>query len=121
MPGSSWKLLERLLNNAEAAEEGALSDVNMAVAADVGPAIEGSPTLRLMGYVARESAAVAGAASADIVHGATAAGDLVYAISLAADGVSELWFGPVGIACPNGVSINHLLGTLDIVLFYKTT
>lgn len=116
------KLLARLdesINNVEAGSKAATITALTAVAADVALALAASANLRLLGYAVRESATVAAAASADIRHGGVA-GDLISPVSLAADGVKEQWYGGVGIACPDGVSIDVIAGTLDITLFYST-
>lgn len=98
----------------------ASSDVNTAAAADVDAAIAAQAGLRLVGFAARESAAVAAVATFIIVHGATAAGGaLTIPVELAANGSTFEWFGPDGIAVPDGVSIDVVAGTADVTLFYK--
>ncbi len=95
-------------------------DVNTAIAADVDAAVAASPGLRLIGFACRESAATAAAATFIIVHGATAAGgSSVVPVELTADESTREWFGPEGIAVPNGISIDWIAGTADINLFYK--
>lgn len=95
-------------------------DVNTAIAADVDAAVAAQAGLRLVGFAARESAGVAAVATFIIVHGATgAAGTAVVPVELAADGSTREWFGPDGIACPNGISIDWIAGTVDVHLFYK--
>jgi len=93
-------------------------DINAAVAADVDAAVAAAAGLRLMGWAARETAGAV--ASAKIVHGATgAAGTLVVPIGLAADSCATGWYAPEGIPMANGISIDHLAGSLDITLFYR--
>lgn len=95
-------------------------DVNTAIAADVDAAVAASPGLRLIGFACRESAATAAAATFIIVHGATAAGgSSVVPVELTANESTREWFGPEGIAVPNGISIDWIAGTADINLFYK--
>lgn len=95
-------------------------DVNAAVAADVDAAVAAQAGLRLVGFAARESAGVAAVATFSIVHGATGAGGTsVVPVELKADESTRDWFGPEGIACPNGISIDHVAGTVDVNLFYK--
>lgn len=95
-------------------------DANAAVAADVDAAVAAATGLRLIGFASRESAATAAVASFVIVHGATAAGGTsVVPVELKADESTREWFGPDGIACPNGISIDWIAGTADINLFYK--
>jgi len=98
----------------------ASADVNSAVAADVNAAVAAAAGLRLVGFACRESAAVAAVATFQIIHGATAAGGtVIIPVELGADGSAREWFGPEGIACPNGLSIDWIAGTTDVVLFYK--
>lgn len=95
-------------------------DVNSAIVADVDAAVAAQAGLRLVGFACRESAATAAVATFIIVHGATgAAGTAVVPVELAADGSTREWFGPDGIACPNGISIDWIAGTVDVHLFYK--
>jgi len=95
-------------------------DVNALIVANVDAAVAAAAGLRLMGYSAKESAAVPAAATAVIVHGATGAGGTsVVNLNLALSTSETQWFGPDGIACPNGLSIDWLTGRLDINLFYK--
>lgn len=95
-------------------------DVNDAIAADVDAAVAAAVGLRLMGFASRESAATAAVATYRLVHGATVAGGTtLYPVELSAGESRGEWFGPDGIAVPNGVSIDVIAGTVDVVLFYK--
>jgi len=95
-------------------------NVNTGVAADVNAAVAAVSELRLMGYSAKETAVIPAAASARIVHGATgAAGTAVVNINLTASESKTVWFGPSGIAMPNGISIDWITGQLDIDVYYK--
>lgn len=94
--------------------------VNTAIAADVDAAVAAAAGLRLVGFAARESASTAAAATFIIVHGATAAGTKLIPVELAADQSTRDFFGPDGIACPDGISIDWIAGTVDVNLFYKT-
>ncbi|MCK9622138.1 MAG: hypothetical protein M0R47_16580 [Methylobacter sp.] len=95
-------------------------DVNAAVTANVDAAVAAQAGLRLVGYSAKESAAIPAAATFSIVHGATGAGgaSLVH-VNFAAAGSSTVWFGDDGIDAPNGLSIDWLTGQVDVNLFYK--
>ena len=96
-------------------------DVNLAVAADVEPAVAAAAGLRLVGFAAVESAGVPAAADFVLVHGATVAGGTeVVHVKLVALESKTGWFGPDGIAVPNGISIDRVAGTSDIIIFYKT-
>jgi hypothetical protein len=99
---------------------GALVDSNADVTADVDAAVAASATLRLLGYSVRENKGVAAVYSGAIVHGATGAGGVpVVYLEGAADTSATVWFGDSGIACPDGISIDHVAGEFDITLFYK--
>lgn len=95
-------------------------DVNSAIAADVDLAIAAAAGLRLVGFAARESASTAAVATFIILHGTAADGTAVIPVELKADESTREWFGPEGIAVPNGVSIDWIAGTVDVHLFYKT-
>lgn len=95
-------------------------DVNTGITAVVDAAVAAAAGLRLVGFAARESAATAAAATFILVHGATAAGGTSVApVELAANGSTSEWFGPDGIACPDGISIAGVAGTVDVNIFYK--
>lgn len=95
-------------------------DVNSAVNADVDAAVAAVAGLRLVGFAARESAGTAAVATFIIVHGATGAGGTaVVPVELKADESTREWFGPDGIACPNGISVDWIVGTVDVHLFFK--
>lgn len=95
-------------------------DVNDGITADVDAAVAAVAGLRLMGFACRESAATAAAATFRIMHGATVAGGTVLVpVELAANESTRDWFGPEGIACASGLSIDVIAGTVDVELFYK--
>lgn len=92
-----------------------------AKAADVDAAVAAASGLRLMGVTIRESAGSAAVATFKIVHGAAVSGGSVLVpIELAANASEEMWFGPNGIACASGLSIDRVAGTADIYLYYTT-
>lgn len=98
---------------------GALSVTNAAVAADDNATVAANAGLRLLGFSAAESAGTPAVAEAKIVNGATgAAAGKVVDIGLVASDSKQAWFGPGGIACPLGISIDHVAGTLDITVHY---
>jgi hypothetical protein len=96
---------------------GASIDARAGVAADVPLALPALAEIRLIGYMVEEAAAVAAAAEIRLRHGGVA-GDLLFPIILAADGVKTQWLGSNGVATPNGVSIDHVAGTVNVTLFY---
>lgn len=95
-------------------------DINAALTADADAAVAAHAGLRLLGWIARESAGSPAVATARIVEGATASGGTAFLpIELAANESKSAWYGPDGIAVPDGLSIDHIAGTLDVTLFYK--
>lgn len=97
-------------------------DLNAGLTADADAAVAAATGLRLMGFAARESAGSPAVATFQIVHGATgASGDAIVPVELAANGSTFQWFGPQGIAVADGISIDHVAGTVDVTLFYITT
>ena len=76
----------------------------------------------MMGWSARESHGTAAIATFVIVNGATgaAAGKVAY-VELAANTSTSEWYGPNGIACPLGISIDWIAGLVDVVLHYMDT
>lgn len=92
---------------------------NAATTADVDALVAANASLRLMGYSVRESKSVAAAATVQIVNGATgAAAGKVVTIELALDTSKWAWFGPNGISCPLGISIDWVDGEVDIYVYY---
>jgi len=95
-----------------------LIDDNPAVTADVDAAVAANGALRIYGYSCRESAGSAAAATFRIIHGATgASGAVIETVELSAnESRGELW--EKGIPCPNGISIDHIAGTVDVHIRY---
>ena len=100
--------------------EPVLYDLNAAVAADVDAAVESDAGLVLMGFFASESDGTPAAATVEIVNGEDAsAGDAVIPVELSASQSTREWFGPRGIAFPQGISIDYAAGTFDCTLLYR--
>lgn len=104
--------------------EAAKHDTNAGLTedADNAVAVVANRQLHLMGYSAKESAgspAVATFNIRDSLVGST--GDILIYGELAANGSETVWFGDSGIFIENGISIDHVAGTLSITLFYKVT
>lgn len=91
---------------------------NVAVTADVAGALAAAAGRRLLGFVVEENAAVAAAAEVRLRHGAIG-GDLLFPIILVADATLDRWFGPNGIAIPDGLSIDWVSGSVAISIFYR--
>lgn len=106
-----------------ALNDAALQDVNLALTADADAAVAATTGLRLMGWAAVEDDGTPAAAKANIKHGATGAGGTVMVpIELAASESKGAWYGPQGLDCEtSGLSIDHVAGTISIILFYITT
>ena len=89
--------------------------VNAAIVADVDAGVPASTNLRLMGWNAR--ATVAG--NFKIKNSATgAAGTILATVALALDEHKFAWFGPKGLDASDGLSIDWVVGTHDIELYY---
>lgn len=100
--------------------EPVLYDINAAVAADVDAAVESDAGLVLMGFFASESDGTPAVATFGIVNGEDAsADDAVIPVELSADQSTREWFGPNGIAFPQGISIDHIAGTFDCTILYR--
>ena len=96
-------------------------DVNDGITADVDAAVAAATGLRLMGYACRESDGTPAGATFRIIHGATASGGtVVVPVELAANESKSQWFGPDGIDVASGISIDWIVGTVDVELFHKT-
>lgn len=98
---------------------GALTVYNANVAADDDATVAADAGLRLLGVSISESAGTPAVCEGKVVNGATgtAAGKVV-TFSLAASTSITQWFGPGGIACPLGISIDREAGTFDIAVHY---
>ena len=84
---------------------------------DTDSGIAAAGGLRLRGYTIAEMAS--GTAQVKLHHGTTATGTLLVApIHLAADGHGGWHWGMDGIACPNGIYVERIDGTTELVLYY---
>jgi hypothetical protein len=101
--------------------QGASVDVNEGISADVEPAVAATAGLRLVGWSMRESAGTAAVATFRIMHGADVSGGSgIVTVELAADGSAGDWYGPEGILCTNGITIDRIAGTADVYIYHKT-
>lgn len=89
----------------------ALSDSALAVAASREQVFAASANMRLFGYSFRESGGAA--ATFRIRNGTSAAGTIIRTIVLAANAEQHEWFGPNGILCENGISVERVAGAAD--------
>lgn len=89
------------------------------ITSDQNAAVAANPRLRFCGFAVRENAGTAAAAEFVIKKGATVAGGtILYPVTLAADG-SDAHIIEAGIECPDGISIDHVSGSVDLVLFTR--
>jgi hypothetical protein len=71
-----------------------------------------------MGYSVREGAG--STAQFSIVNGVTGnATPKVVFVALAANAVDGKWYGPDGIVCPLGLSVDVTAGDVDLVIYHK--
>lgn len=96
---------------------GAFAKAHVAIIADQDLTLAAASNLRLLGFAANESAGTAAAATFRILHGSIASGTLVAPVELAGNESKAFWFGD-GVVTPDGVSIDVVAGTVDVVLFY---
>jgi hypothetical protein len=95
-----------------------LQDVRLAVAANVDAAIPATAGLRLMGINIQETLATT--ANFVIKRGATGAGGTVLAsFKFLSTGNYTVSFPSGGLKCDEGVSIQRVGGTCDVILYYK--
>lgn len=89
-----------------------------ATAADV-QGLAAAANLRLMGFSITEAAAAAAAAEVSLRHGTLATDPEIVGVNLVADGSAREFFGPDGVAVPNGVFVDIVSGTAKLTLFWK--
>ena len=95
-------------------------DVSAAVTGDQNATVAASEGLSLVGFAARETAGTAAVATFRIMNGATVAGGTeINPVELNGNESTSDWFGPEGIDASNGLTIDHIAGTFDCMLFYK--
>jgi len=70
--------------------------------------------LRLLGVFVRETAAAV--ATLNIEHGTANSSPIMVPFNLAASATSSHWFGFPGLPCPDGIWIERLTGTTQVVL-----
>jgi hypothetical protein len=71
---------------------------------------------RLMGFSLRDTAG--GVASVLLKHGTGTGDPLIGAASVPANSAHQQWFGPNGIAVPDGVFVDRTAGTSHLVLYW---
>lgn len=89
-----------------------------ATAADV-QGLAAAANLRLMGFSITEAAATAAVAEVSLRHGTAPSDPEIVGVNLAADGSARDFFGPDGIAVPNGVLVDIVAGTAKATLYWK--
>lgn len=90
------------------------------VTGDQAAAVTAATGLRLFGYSVMEDAAAPAGAALRIMHGATVGGGVqVEVISLTAGESTADYWGPDGVDCPNGISIDWISGSFKLSLKTK--
>ena len=95
---------------------------SVAIASGTGDvqAVAAGKFLRLIGFSVGEDAGTAAAAEIKIFNGTSTGGEVVVpACNLAADGFGTFWYGPDGIPCANGIYLNRVTGTTEVVIYYS--
>lgn len=101
--------------------DAALASSHVAVASNVNAAVAATKGLRLMGYTLHEASGGPAPVEMHLVNGATVAGGTPVSVAkVPVDGSDKAWFGPNGVDCRNGISIEAVAGSMDIVIYYKT-
>ncbi len=109
----------RVDNNGYFKSSPAKTSVHNAVAADVLSAVNAHANLRLVGFAARESASTAAVATFRLVNSSSVQGnDIVLPVELNANESTSEWQGD-GVECPNGITVDRIAGTFDLILYYK--
>ena len=86
--------------------------------ADTEAAVAADPSLRLMGFTVSETNSAV--AHFRVMNGATVSGGTnVASVKLASGGFEFVWFGPDGIKCPDGITLDRVAGTCEFVLYYR--
>ncbi len=103
-----------------ATDRGTQFAINDSTTADVDGLINAASGLKLLGFACRESASSAAVATFRIVHGTLGTHTAVIPVELIANESAREWYAPLGIAMPNGISIDWIAGTVDITVFYTS-
>lgn len=73
-----------------------------------------------MGWNARETAATAGTATLRVINGALGSGTaFIVTRELGPNESAEEWYGADGPVAPDGLSVDWIAGTFEIVLHYN--
>src|SRR3954462_4557564 len=82
-------------------------------------AVAAQAGLRLIGWSARSNAALGNTAKTVIRHGVLAGDTAIGFINLQDDQSEQMYYGPEGIACDNGISVTRDgTNAVEITLFY---
>jgi len=99
---------------------GAEVDVNDALVADADLAVAAAPGLRYLGFSCKESDGTPAVATFRILRGDIATGTVLDTVELAANESAREWYGPEGFNSPEGISIDWIVGTVDVHIRHKT-
>lgn len=85
----------------------------------VGPPLSAHKGLRFCGFSARESDGTPAVAAFNICNGAVANADFLAVVELAANTSTAFWCGDPGVAAPDGISVDRVAGTVDVVVYFR--
>lgn len=88
------------------------------LAVDVNLAVPASVSLVLFGLVARESALIPGTSVFNIIRGAIGGGTVVVPGKVGIGEVRDSWYGPTGVGCADGISVDMVSGEVDLAIYY---
>ena len=97
---------------------GAEVDINDALVADADLAVPAAPGLRYLGFSCKESGGAA-PATFRILRGDIATGTVLDTVELSDNESAREWYGPEGFNSPEGISIDHIAGTVDVGIRFK--
>lgn len=95
-------------------------DNNVALVADVDLAVPAAPGLRYLGFSCKESDAIPAATTFIVLHGDMATGTVLDTVELGLNESAREWYGPEGMNAENGISIDWVVGTVDVHIRHKT-
>lgn len=73
----------------------------------------------LMGWSLAENAGTAAAATVNIYRGTAAtAANKVAVVELAANGSADLWLGPQGVFCRDGIYVELAAGSTEVIIYH---
>lgn len=118
--GGASLALQGTNQGAQATEPRAASSSTSTEARTTDQALVAAATgLKLMGFSVREQTDAA-EASFNLRNGDDDADPLVFVVNLLQNESRSEWFGPDGLDCADGIFLEVLSGTIDLVVHHKT-